>query len=187
MKKLALSVAALAIAGGLMAQDPRFSLGAELALPMGDFGDASNMGFGGSLGYEMPQGDNLGLIAQAGFLAFSGKDVESFGITVKGANSTMIPIQVGAKYYFTDNQEGLYVNALIGVHMVTTTIPESSYTFFGVTVTTPEQSVSDTNLSYAPGLGYIVGENIDLNVRYQMVSGDGATSSYLGLRAAYMF
>lgn len=188
MKKLALSVAALAIAGGLMAQDPRFSLGAELALPMGTFGDASNLGFGGSLAYEMPMGDNLGVLGQAGFLSFSGKDQDlGFGITIKGYSQTMIPIQVGAKYYFTDNQEGAYLGALVGVHMTSFTIPGYTTSIGGFTYSTPDQSFSDTNFSFAPMVGYIVGENIDLAVRYQIVTATGGSSSYLGLRVAYMF
>ena len=77
--------------------------------------------------------------------------------------------------------------ALVGIHSMSYKIPEQSITIFGVTTTTPEQKISDTNLSFAPGLGYIVGENIDIGLRYQIISGDGGSSSYLGIRAAYMF
>jgi hypothetical protein len=36
MKKFTLALAAFAVAGSLMAQENRFSLGAEVAFPMGD-------------------------------------------------------------------------------------------------------------------------------------------------------
>lgn len=37
----------------------QFSIGAELALPMGTFGDGFDMGFGGSVNYQKPINDNL--------------------------------------------------------------------------------------------------------------------------------
>ena len=58
------------------AQNGRFSVGAELALPMGDFGDAASTGFGGSVRYEYPVNDNIGLTGTVGYLIFSGKTVE---------------------------------------------------------------------------------------------------------------
>lgn len=60
-------------AGTTMAQNGRFSIGAELALPMGDFADGYGIGFGGSLAYEHPIGDMMGLGLRAGYLTFGGK------------------------------------------------------------------------------------------------------------------
>lgn len=173
--------------GSLLAQENRFSAGIELGVPMGDMGDATSFGFGASLGYEIPVGDNLGAIAQVGYMMFMGKDYDIGLGTVEGADWAMIPAQVGAKYYFTDNQEGAYAFGLVGIHHSSYTVNGVSYTLLGVTYTTPDQTFSDTNFSFAPGLGYIVGENIDLGLRYQIISGNGGSSSYLGLRAAYMF
>ena len=72
MKKLGVFVAACVIAGGLSAQDNRASVGLEVALPMGDWADFVGVGFGATLGYEIPMGDNIGLIANAGFISFAG-------------------------------------------------------------------------------------------------------------------
>ena len=77
--------------------------------------------------------------------------------------------------------------ALVGIHSSSYTIPGYSYSFGGITTTVPDQTASATNLSFAPGLGYIVGENIDLGLRYQIISSEGGSTSYLGVRAAYMF
>lgn len=177
--------------GMAMAQENRFSAGLELALPMGDFGDAQGIGFGVSLGYELPVGDNLGVLAQAGFISFTAKDIEIeipfLGTTtIEGMTMTAIPIQVGAKYYFTDNQDGVYLGLLTGIHLLT-----------------PEEGDGRTNFGIAPMLGIVVAENIDIALRYQMmfdsyetVSVSGlsvttetvsVTNSYLGLRAAWMF
>lgn len=185
-----MSMAAAAFSCGLMAQENRASAGLELALPMGDFGDAFGMGFGASIGYELPVGDNLGVMAQVGYLSFAGKDIEFnlLGVTttIEGPNLAAIPVQVGAKYYFTDNQEGAYLGVLTGLHFMTV-----------------EDADGESSFGLAPLLGYMIGENIDISLRYQMlfdkqetVSGSGTsitieeetvTNSYLGIRAAYMF
>lgn len=197
MKKIFLSATMIALVGSAMAQDNRASVGLELGLPMGDFGDVSSIGIGGSLGFELPVADKIGLVAQAGYISFMGKDYTSTTVvngvvsstTVKSDATGMIPVQVGGKYYFTDNQEGFYLGALLGVHM------QSVKEITSINLTTgavETESKLHTNFSYAPMLGYIVGENIDLALRYQLISAKDAadntvTSSYLGLRAAYMF
>jgi len=185
--KLMLAGLALIGATAVSAQENRFSAGLELALPMGDFGDAVGFGFGATLGFELPVGDNLGLVAQAGYISFSGKDfdVPGFG-TISGPSVAAIPLQVGAKYYFTDNQEGFYAGVLTGMHLLSS-----------------DGSDGTSDFGVAPMIGMFVTENIDIALRYQMlfdkqetvvVSGTSVTTesksvtnSYIGLRAAYTF
>ncbi len=180
--------------GVAMAQENRFSAGLELGVPMGDFGDGYGIGFGVSLGYEIPIGDNLGFMAQAGYISFSGKDIEVLGVTIAEAEAAgLIPVQVGLKYYFSENQAGFYAGLLTGVHMQSVKTIELTTTGF------EESSEMQTNFGIAPLIGYVVGENIDLSLRYQMIFAEGVevtatgveettvTNSYLGLRAAYMF
>lgn len=193
MKKITLGLAAFAIAGGLMAQENRFSAGLELGLPMGDFGDVYGIGFGATLGFELPVGDNLGFMAQAGYISFTGKDMSVGPVSVKADAAGMIPVQVGLKYYFTDNQEGFYAGLLTGLHMQS--VKEVSV----VGTSVEETSKMKSNFGVAPLVGYIIGENIDISLRYQMIFAKGAkatstgveettvTNSYLGLRLAYMF
>ncbi len=188
--------AALFGSTAMMAQSSRLSAGLELAMPLGVFGNGSGFGFGATLGYEIPIGDHLGLMAQAGYILFTGKDYTSSGITIKGPSSGTIPIQVGAKWYFSEQQKGFYVGALLGVHMASVTSTVSDGTLTG----TKEETKLNTNLSYAPLLGYMVTDNIDLALRYQIEvysvsvptgSGTNVTATtaygYLGLRAAYVF
>jgi hypothetical protein len=179
MKKtlLRLTMVAALIGTSLIsnAQDGRFSLGLELAMPMGDFADGASVGYGASARYEMPVGDNLGLTLTAGYLMFGGKD--------EGPDYSMIPVQVGAKYYFNEQQAGLYLGVELGMHSFAYTIP--AVEFNGVVVS-EEQTVTDTYFSYAPQVGYHLA-NIDLGLRYQIISSDGGSTSYLGLRAAYVF
>lgn len=180
MKRKNLSLLFIAVACALLstnvasAQNGRFSIGAEVSLPMGDFGDAVGIGVGGSLRYEIPMGDNLGLTATAGFLSFSAKETD-------GITETMIPVQLGAKYYFQEQQEGFYGMVEVGIHSMTIKTPAYD---FGI-IQIPSESVSETDLSYAPEVGYHLA-NFDIGVRYQMIATTGSTTSYLGLRLAYV-
>lgn len=170
-------------AGTTMAQNGRFSVGAELALPMGDFGDGYGIGFGGSLRYEHPIGDMMGLGLTAGYLTFSGKSIDDgFGGTYDNPSFSMIPVQAFFKYYFGEQQNGFYAMANLGVHNSRVKSPEIE--ILGVTY--GGETASSTDLSYAPELGYHLA-NLDLGLRYQIVSGDGSSSSYIGARIAYVF
>lgn len=176
-----------------MAQENRFSAGLELGLPMGDFGEAYSIGFGVTLGYEIPVGDNLGFMAQAGYISFGGKNMDVGPVSVKVDAAGMIPVQVGLKYYFTDNQEGFYAGLLTGLHMQSV----KEVTVSGTSI--EEKNTMKSNFGVAPLVGYMVTENIDLALRYQMIFAKGTevtstgveettvTNSYIGLRAAYMF
>ena len=63
MKKVLVSLAASALTCGAMAQSPQLSFGADIGLPMGDFGDVASLLIGPSVGFEYPVSDNIGLTA----------------------------------------------------------------------------------------------------------------------------
>jgi len=175
-KVLILMVLGLAFSTSTFAQNGRFSLGAELALPMGDFADFSSIGFGGSLRYEYPVSDNIGLTGTVGYLIFGGKAEGDFD----GIDYSMIPIQIGGKYYFTENQNGMYFGVEVGVHSLKAEYTED---FGGSEISV---STTSTELSYAPALGYHLA-NVDIGLRYQMIATEGESTSYLGIRLAYVF
>ncbi len=103
MMKLTLSLAAMALAGSMAAQSPQISLAADLGLPIGDFGDFASFIVGPSVGFELPVGDKLGVTAQIGYQFVSLKNDNPF---IK--SYSMIPVQAGLKYYFTEQQLGFY-------------------------------------------------------------------------------
>lgn len=190
---IVLSVATTTSAKG--GDNGRLSIGAELALPMGTFGDQSGMGFGVSARYEMPMGDNLALMGTVGYLTFGKKSLDVLGYKYEYTNS-FIPIQVGAKYYFTEQQNGLYGSFQLGITMFSSkfsyTVPAQAAVVIGGVTYSPavaEHTVSSTGnsseLSFAPGLGYHL-DNIDLGLSYQIVSATGGSLSYLGVRIAYV-
>ncbi len=175
------------------AANGRFSIGVEGAFSAGNFTNTSNVGFGGSLRYEMPVGNNLGIMLTAGFLEFGSKTVEGDVSSIKYTNS-VIPIQLGAKYYFMSQQKGFYVGVEAGVHLLTSKAlgdDASGTQLFSF-------SGNSTAFSYDPLIGYHL-DNLDFGFKYQLftesftteVGGTSYTStssaSYLDLRIAYVF
>lgn len=166
-----------------MAQSNQISLGADIALPMGDFGDAYGFGIGPTVGFELPVGDNLGITLQLAYdILMPKSEVKDF---IK--SSSMMPAQVGLKYYFQDQQEGFYAHGQVGVHSMST---KSEDIDLGPLGTIEGTKSSSTNLSWAIGVGYQL-EKLDLGLRYNSITPDsdleGAkASSYIGLRVAYL-
>ena len=187
--KLMISGLALIGATAVTAQENQISLGLDLALPMGDFGDVFSLGVGPAAGFELPVGDNLGITAQLAYQILMVKS--DFSDFVDKAS--MIPIQLGVKYYFQDQQEGFYGQAQLGVHMMSSTSPERTDPGFPPFIpasTIPSETNSSTNFSWAIGAGYQL-EKLDFSLRYNSISPDSdvegaSASSYLGVRVGYL-
>ncbi len=178
MKQL-LSVMLLAVlfTGFINAQSQWISIGGNIALPMGDFADVANLGFGGTATYERSFTPNIVGQIYAGYLTFGGEDIPG---TSDSYSSSMIPIMAGAKYFFQPGK-GLYANAQLGVHLFSFDTPE--YEFFGVTYGGSETS---TEFSLGLGAGYEMpmGKNaLDISASFNIVS----DANYIGARIAYKF
>jgi hypothetical protein len=165
MKKILLTFAAVACLSIASFAQGRFSVGAELALPQGDFGDGFGTGFGASVRYESPINDNISWMGTIGYIAFGEKD--NSGVTL-----SQIPIMAGAKYYFTESFGGFYAGAELGLSM-------GKVKFDG-------GDDSSTDFGFAPQVGYHLGV-IDISARYLIVSYDGDDANSVGLRVAYVF
>jgi hypothetical protein len=165
MKKLVVMLALIAASASFASAQGRFSLGAELALPMGDFGDFSGIGFGGTVRYEAPINDNLNWTGTAGYIGFGEKDDSGLKISI-------IPIQGGLKYYFTESFNGFYGGADLGVNIV-----KAKFDFAG-----ESYSDSETKFGFAPQIGYHLSA-LDISARYQII----ADFDYVGFRIAYVF
>jgi len=147
----------------------KVGVGGVVGLPMGTFGDVVGMGFGAAVVGEYKVADNIIGTFTTGYLMFSGKeDIYP--------DYSIIPLMLGAKYYFAPN---MYGTVQLGMNMVSYTIPAIDFGFF----TTPETTESGTEFGYAVGAGYEMGD-IDLLVKYGSFMTD-ATS--LSLTAVYKF
>ena len=185
MKKLILSLVVITAAisanaqakssSSKMDQKLRFSLGAELAAPLGDFKKSSSFGFGGSVQGDYMVDPTFAITLNAGYINFSGKDYTInypiFGnVTVKGTSFGFIPVLGGIKYNFTPQ---FYGSAQLGVSFSTA-------------------KNGGSNFTYAPGVGYKFSDNFDALLKYtgySVKSGTGGSNSLntLGLRIAYTF
>jgi len=142
----------------------KISAGADLGFVLNK---GMGLSYGLALGGEYLVGDNIGITFHTGY------DIVS--TDAEGATFSLIPLQPGFKYYFTDNEGGLYGHAQIGMTM-------SRWS-------AGDYSASSTRLSYAVGLGFLVNEHIDLGLRYHIVSAEenGEALGWVALRAAYVF
>lgn len=148
----------------------RVSLGLEVALPLED---GYNFGIGASAGGEFLLGDNMGITAKVGYIALM--------LEGDGASASLIPIIAGYRYYLSDNESGIYLTGQVGM---TNFKIKQEFEFFGIKET---YESSTTELSYGIGAGMLLGDNIDLGLGYNIISGDGGSFNYIGLRAAYNF
>ncbi len=175
---LSVIVFTVLFAGFINAQSQWISIGGNLALPIGDWSESANLGFGGTAAYERSFAPNIVGQVYAGYLTFSGEDS---GVDDFGYSYSMIPIMVGAKYYFQPGK-GLYANAQLGVHLlsVDVDVPEQYEGFF--------ESSSDTETEFGIGIGVgyelPMGKNaLDISALFNLVN----DANYIGARVAYKF
>ena len=175
MKKITMILAVLALTVGAATAQKKgtsdaktFSVGLELGMPMGDFGDLAKLGIGGSVKYAKPMGDNGALTGTVGYSSFAGKDAAS------GATWSILSFKAGYQFKMDG---GLYVEPQLGFGSLSTKIDLG-----GVSAT-----ASSSGLLYAAGVGYVINNTIDLSARYESISITGGSVSLVGIRVAYAF
>lgn len=180
MKKHVLIVLAM-VAGFSGFSQFRFGPAVEVAIPTGDFADQYTLGYGLSARAEYGIGDHLGVGLQLGYIMLS--PAEEAKDLIK--SSSMLPVQLLAKYYFSVQQNGAYAGIMLGVHNLSFTTEDLD---FGVI---EGESSSESYLSYGLGAGYVLNNKIDFNVRYNMIApdseqDDAKATSYVGVSIAYL-
>jgi len=159
---------------------PNFSVGLEVAAPVGDAKNLYNLGFGGSGKIEIPATKFFFITVTAGYTSFYLKDniknaLNAFGIKAKPAG--YIPLKAGGKYYVSP---AFYVEGEIGASIGVQQSPVGYNTLSG----------HGTAFAYAPGVGVsipLLGKSaIDAGVRYEGWSQNGRLDQ-LALRLAYKF
>ena len=198
MKKfLVVVVALLVVAVGYTANAEGkivISVGPDVLIPIGTFGDAASTGFGGSVRgqYNVTPMFSVGLMA--GYFTWSGKDQTVNGVTIKGTELKGVPVRAFGKYYFmpAGSKARVYGIAELGFFFASVTVPAQTVTIGGFTVTTPEVTASETDFSYAPGLGIEFGvgsggTTIDISARYDGIATTGNSSGSIGGRVAVNF
>jgi hypothetical protein len=184
MKKLLTIAVAVALLGLVSAESRSagkiaIGVGPDVLLPIGSFGDAYNVGFGGTARGQYMVNEQFSVIVTAGYLTFSVKNVPS-GVSFD--NATMIPIVAGGKYYFTPSGSmRFYGIAEIGITSFKQSLGGSvggqSFNF---------GSVTSTEFTYAPGIGFeadLGGGNtkIDVGVRWNGISDANSIGGRVGI------
>ena len=144
----------------------KVGVGGVVGLPIGTFGDVVGMGFGAAVVGEYKVADNIIGTFTTGYLMFSGEELDIYGTTLTLPDWNIIPLMVGAKYYFAPN---MYGTVQLGMNMISLSVSGASS--------------SSTEFGYAIGAGYEISD-IDLLVKYGSFMTD---ANYLGLTAVYKF
>lgn len=159
---VAAAVTALLFATEASAQEKtpmKLGIGLNVGVPTNE---GSNFAIGADLRYQIDVNKRLSVPITAGYTNISNKD--SWG----GGSFGYIPVKGGVKYFFNESGGGAYGLAEIGAG-------------FGTS------SGSGTSFVYSPAIGYAWGSGIDLGVKYEGLSNNGANTGYVGLRLAYGF
>lgn len=159
------------------AQKSAISVGGNIAMPIGDWSDVADLGFGGTASYEHGFSPNLVGTATVGYLIWGGKeDIEGFSY-----DYSAIPILAGIKYFFTPGK-GFYAAAQVGVHLFTVDVEIEVPGFFQTS-----GSSSESEFGGAAGLGYEIPVGpkgaVDISAMFNLIS----DLNYLGFRVAYQF
>lgn len=154
--------------------------GIELGLPIGDFSDVTNIGFGATVKGLYGVTDEGQIELTLGYLHFPGKDFQGFK-----ANYSVIPIMAGYRHSF----ENFYAEGQLGFAIAKSKaksdfeIPDIPGFDFDINASSSESS---TEFSWAIGAGYMFDE-FDLSLRYQSIETSGSSIAWIGLRVGYSF
>lgn len=154
-------------------------VGANLALPMGSFGDIAGMGFGGGAQFEYSFAPNITGTVSATYLMFGEKELTGVG----KYSYSIIPIHVGAKYHFGS----FYTSAETGMNMVSAKVEIPPRTIFGVTIPGSSATSSSSEFGFGVGAGYVLpmGKNsLDISVKYQNYA---SSTAAINVGVAYKF
>lgn len=171
MKKLILSLAIAAIAFSANAQKSKskesdgrkvkFSVGADLGIPVGIFSSVFNFAYGGDLQVDYATSPTFALNFSAGYVSFSVKNSLGGG----GIGGGWIPVLVGGRYFFSPK---VYGSTQLGISIAT-------------------GSGGGTNFTYVPGIGVKISDNFDILAKFHSLTFNGGALSYAGVRLAYTF
>ena len=148
------------------------SLGADVALPLGDFGDYSNIGIGGTAKGHYGISDAGDITFTTGYISFGSKGSNEF-MSIKTA---IIPFMPGYRHTF----DGFYVEPQIGLVSYKTKVKSDILDGFGM----GSASGSSSHFSFAAGVGKMFG-NLDVSARFQMIS-SGGSANFIAARVGYV-
>jgi hypothetical protein len=145
MNKFIIAFVFIFCASAVINAQNRISAGAGLvvSLPLGDFGNAANTGFGGTAAFELEFMSQLIGVGQIGYIVY--------GTESDAVDFSTVPVLVGVKYFF-DPVLGVYGIGQVGLNFFSTTVQiPQIFGFGGGSV-----SESSSKFSFVLGAGYEV-------------------------------
>jgi hypothetical protein len=115
MNKFIIAFVFIFCASAVINAQNRISAGAGLvvSLPLGDFGNAANTGFGGTAAFELEFMSQLIGVGQIGYIVY--------GTESDAVDFSTVPVLVGVKYFF-DPVLGVYGIGQVGLNFFSTTV-----------------------------------------------------------------
>ncbi len=163
-----------------------------IAFPMGNFSDAASTGFGFTGNYEYMVIPQLGITGSAGYFHFGGASATTqdlFGLGgVDFPSFNIIPIVVGARYYFIKGSVMPYGGLELGLYISSQSSNNNlndQFLFKGNSLDNTTQSIDNTsssttstNFGFAPyvGVRFLVSPHVGLegNLKFTIITGGGA-------------
>lgn len=151
----------------------KLGVAAELGLPMGDFGDAYGVGFGGTAKAFYGITEKADITGTVGYLHYGIKGSNDY----MSGSMGMIPIMFGYRHDFG----GFYGEPQLGLAILRSSV-KMDLGGLGSLLGDIGGSSSATKVSFGLGGGYAFG-NWDLGARFQITD----SMNFLGLRIGYNF
>jgi len=129
-----------------------------IQLPMGDFGDIANLGFGPGFGVLVPHSDELSFRGQIAYYFYSTEDVPGGDVSVHA-----IPLLALVQYNLEDSP--VYLLGGLGL-----TFASASYDYDVEGFGSGSYDDSETKFTFTAGAGYPVAEKISLEARFNLIS-----------------
>lgn len=171
----------LAFSGLSNAQKMGAEVQVGVGMPMGTFGDAFKTGFGGMGTFMYGLNPDVTLTGAIGYYTFTHKDYSD-------ATFSTVPVLVGARYGLGKGSFAPYVGAELGIHFTTSKVKVAAFdlgefgSYGGGTA-----SASESVFGFSPMVGFTMPLspklNLDVNLKYNIISTSGSSSSFLGINA----
>jgi hypothetical protein len=169
MKKLILSLAVLtftaAIVNGqdkMMAKKSTISLAVNGGIPTTS---GYKVVFGADVQVDLALSENMKFTASGGYENYSYKEYKIGTITIPEGHTNFIPVLAGVKYNFSPK---FYGHGQLGYGFST-------------------EKGGGGAFAYAPSVGTMLGQNLDLSLKYLGLSKNSTTLGAIFLRLAYNF
>lgn len=173
MRKLFLTIAIVIVTLTTHAQKGKNSVGfgADVGLPLGEFGDICTVGIGGYAKALLGVGSAGQVSFTSGYTVYNVKSELRQMLGVDKSNVRIIPLLFGYRH----NMKGVYLEPQVGMGI------------FSAKVSIGNVSATNSENAFAWGFagGYAWQNGVDLGVNFSGAAKDGSTDSWINLRLGY--